>query len=156
MSDAKLFWFGFDEDTTFQTNDLPVDEGLSTAVLLSLFVDKRASLEQLESIVEDPRGFWGDSDQDVHGSHLWLIDREKITPTLLEKIKSYAESALRWLLNDEIASEVNVDISRTGTYSIQMNVSIRQGTNKIYQYLWDAHKNETFSTENINIQIEAL
>ena len=66
--------------------DLLADDGLETAVLLSLFSDRRAREEEIPPGQTWRRGWWGDllaDDQDQIGSKLWLLEREKQSPTVL-------------------------------------------------------------------------
>lgn len=85
---------------------LAEDNSLTTAVLISLFSDAR---------VDGQRGWWGDSYQDktqaprdLAGSRLWLLERAKQTPQTLKDAQIYAEEALSWLLEDGLASRVDV------------------------------------------------
>jgi phage gp46-like protein len=97
-------------------NGLQVDDGLETAVILSLFQDARATGDELAEAGLTPdqnRGWWGDSfpeiDGDVEGSKLWLLARALRSDESLARGKTYAEEALQWLLDDDIAREVNVE-----------------------------------------------
>lgn len=92
---------------------LEEDTGLETAVMLSLFTDRRAEDgDALPGSADDKRGWWGDSYAkvagDKFGSRLWLLSREKQTPMVLVRAKRYAEEALAWLIEDGIARAVNV------------------------------------------------
>lgn len=88
---------------------LEFDEGLETAVVISLFTDRRAEPGDIEN-PEDRRGWWGDTFPDIPedkiGSRLWLLGRAKTTEETLELAKLYDEEALAWLLEDRVASRV--------------------------------------------------
>ena len=87
--------------------DLGNDDGLETAVLLSLFTDRRVRPEELPPGVSWRRGWWGDGlndDQDQTGSKLWLLHRAKRTPDLLVRARGYASEALAWLVGDGVAT----------------------------------------------------
>lgn len=89
------------------------DAGLETAVILSLFTDRRAEDgDALPGGSDDKRGWWGDTYAEVagdrFGSRLWLLSREKQTQSVLVRAKRYAEEALAWLIEDGIARAVNV------------------------------------------------
>jgi phage gp46-like protein len=66
----------------------------------------------------DRRGWWADAyaeiDGDLIGSRLWLLDRSKTTPDVVADAKAYAEEALAWLKDDEIAQKVAVRTGRSG------------------------------------------
>ena len=56
---------------------LRAERGLRSAVLISLFTDRRAEPGDVPE-GEDPRGWWADvlgEEGDRIGSRLWLIDR---------------------------------------------------------------------------------
>lgn len=96
---------------------LTEDEGLQTAVIISLFTDRRAEVADLpaDATGHDRRGWWGDSFAEVEGdrigSRLWLLAREKKTQATLLKARDFAKEALAWLLDDGIARGVIVATS---------------------------------------------
>jgi phage gp46-like protein len=101
------------------------DAGLGTAVLLSLFLDRRADADDA---LPDPaaaaaigpvparRGWLGDAlapragevPVDRIGSRLWLLSRAKQTTETLRLAEDYAREALAWLLDDGLVTEVTV------------------------------------------------
>ena len=101
-------------DIAIENGDLARETSLRTAVLLSLFTDRRATPEELARFGgDDARGWWGDSiaevDGDQFGSKLWLLGREKVLPETLNRAREYARQALSWLVEDGVASEVRVE-----------------------------------------------
>jgi phage gp46-like protein len=92
-------------DLAILQNDLKPEEGLRSAVLLSLF-SNRYDPET------DAGGWWGDLVPvvagDLMGSRLWLLARAKRTPEVLELAKNAAQEALQWLVDDLVASSVDV------------------------------------------------
>jgi len=114
--DFDLVGGDFDFDSSAQ--DLEFDDGLETAILISLFSDRRA---KEDDILPDPgnrdrRGWWGDlvSNGDLIGSKLWLLDREKTTPNVLIRAKQYVQEALQWLIDDGAAVKIRVETERQG------------------------------------------
>ena len=94
--------------------DLVAEEGLKTAVLLSLFTDRRAEEDdELPAEESDRRGWWGDlvppAPRDRIGSKLWLLTREKLTRDVQNRAREYAREALQWLIDDRVAQSVSVD-----------------------------------------------
>lgn len=93
-------------------NDLLLDDGLKTAVQLSLFCDARAGEgDVLPSADPYRRGWWADQfepDRVSFGSRLWLLERAKLTRAVLDAARSYALEALQWLLDDAVAESVDV------------------------------------------------
>ena len=120
-------------------------DALESAVILSLFLDRRAQADDDLPAGADPRGFWGDSyeDDQVTGSKLWLIQRAKITPERLRDIKAWTRQALQWLLDDGVASAVNVQVGRVDTFEVRLTVTVDRPVGGTYQRTWD---NLTFLT----------
>ena len=86
--------------------DLSFADPLETAILISLFSDRR-----LEDI-EPSRGFWGDAlTNELTGSHLWLLERAKLVPETLRQVEDYACLALEWLVTDGHAGVVTAKAS---------------------------------------------
>jgi phage gp46-like protein len=127
-------FFGFDWSRDAAGPGLVMDDGLQSAVVISLFTDRRADANDLPTNAPggDRRGWWGDSFGDVPGdrigSRLWLLAREK------------AKEALQWLLDDGIASAVNVDAQwmdgRQGV--LQLNVEIVRASKPVTKYQFEA------------------
>lgn len=93
--------------------DLATDDGLMTAMAISLFTDGRAPAGIELPWPDSPRrGWWGDAlsviEGDRTGSLLWLLAREKQTPQLLARVRDYAAAALAWLREDGVAQSVAV------------------------------------------------
>ncbi|SNT29076.1 Mu-like prophage protein gp46 [Noviherbaspirillum humi] len=115
--DIELFWNGpgARADIGFAGGDVACDHDIKTAVLLSLFTDRRA---EGDDALPDPaasrRGWWGDALDGVGagrriGSRLWLLGREKQLPEIVARAREYAQEALQWLVDDGVASRVTVD-----------------------------------------------
>lgn len=115
MTDLALTWDpeAAAADLAITANDLASDEGLETAVLLSLFTDRAAEPgDVLPERDTDRRGWWADAlpvvDGDKLGSRLWLLARSKATPDVPSRVEEYAREALAWLTEDRVASKVDV------------------------------------------------
>lgn len=115
MTDFALKWNSAltVADLEVAANDLRSDEGLETSVMLSLFSDRRAeSGDPLPDGEQDRRGWWGDShpvvEGDRFGSRLWLLARAKPTEDTRVRAEEYAREALQWMLDDRVASRVDV------------------------------------------------
>jgi phage gp46-like protein len=100
------------------TGAVAEDDGLATAVLLSLFLDRRAeadddlpepaALNARRGWIGDALAFPGTDDADRIGSRLWLLRRAKQLPETLRLAEDYAREALEWLVADGLAAEVAV------------------------------------------------
>ncbi len=131
-------------DLALESGDFKADNGLETAVLVSLFTDRFVPFADLPENVEDPRGWWADALSDVAGdrigSRLWLVfDRGKLDVNAQNDAKDYAEEALAWLVDVGLASRVIVETSvATG---VQLTISVRifrpTGDSIPFKYIWD-------------------
>lgn len=140
--DMKIDFNGTAFDTSFDGYDLASERGLRTAVIISLFTDRRAEPDDvIPDGTTDRRGHWGDAyldnDNDSIGSRLWLLAREKQTQDVLNRAREYCIEALQWLIDDNIASAVNVTTEwlRRGVMAIY--VIVLQGDNQLYQDIFN-------------------
>lgn len=136
-------------DFELDNGDLLREEGLETAVRISLFTDARADeFDDLDD-PNDKRGWWGDQlseyEEDKIGSKLWLLKRSKTTQDVVSKAKIYALEALEWMVEDEVASNIDVITEAIGEPSekiLAMAVMIKKFDNTIevfkFDDLWNA------------------
>lgn len=151
MSDIRTAFKSFESgaDIALDGYQLAVDEGLETAVILSLFTNARANDDDvLPQGSTDRGGSWIDSyplvDGDKFGSRLWLLQSEKITQEALNRAKQYAQEALAWLVQDGVASRVEVEpfIVRKyvlGVLGMRIGIYRPDGTVVGFRYenIWD-------------------
>ena len=102
------------------------EDPLVRAVIVSLFTWRRA---RPDDATEGPRmGWWGDTTSAVTsdriGSRLWLLAREKVLPATINRAREYAREALEWLIEDGLASRVEVTAERRGTDGIALSATI--------------------------------
>lgn len=143
MSDIKLVI----KDRCFELNlkngDLEADDGLETAVAISLFTDKRVTTEEVPAGETSKRGWFGDLfpevDQDKIGSKLWLLQRSKRTTETLRKFEDYCREALQWLIEDGVSGSINVEASydTNGHLSCLIDISKPKGRTSRFSLLWD-------------------
>lgn len=131
MSDLRLTWNATANaaDFSITANDLTKEDGLETAVLLSLFLDRRADDgDVLPAPDSDRRGWWADDfpivDADRIGSRLWMLSRSKATVDVLSRTEQYAREALQWLLDDRVAERIEVSATTPIRGMIVLEVSI--------------------------------
>lgn len=120
---------------------LAVDDGLKTAVIISLFTDRRATAaDTLPDAGSDRRGWFGDDysgiEGDQIGSHLWLLAREKQTAETLEKARRYALDSLAWLKADGVVESVAVQASwlRAGVLLLEIDIERADSTSARYRF----------------------
>lgn len=112
---------------------LDTDDGIETAVIISLFTDRLAEADDvLPDNSGQRRGWWGDSFPDIEGdrigSRLWLLAREKQMPSVLERARAYAKEALAWMVEDGVARGVEVEAEFQGIGTIALGVTILRAT----------------------------
>ncbi len=160
-----LFWSTFFGSTSFgavplgdwrvapktgrNAGGLDESDPLGTAVILSLFTDRRAP-EGWRPEEADRRGWWGDGAVPAgengreDGSWLWLLRRETVSEDNVRLAKSYTQEALQWLVDENVAASVDVttgviDHPRRG---IWMNIEITAPSGALildrkFARLWD-------------------
>lgn len=128
-------------DCGMEAGDLVAEGSLRTAVILSLFLDRRANDDDiLPNDSDDRRGWWADTvapmtdygigggsaSGDHIGSRLWLLSREKQLAGVLERARHYAEEALTWLVEDGVATAVQVTATnpRQGWLVLEVTVTL--------------------------------
>lgn len=153
MGDIALIWSEQNAGDILTAGfDLQTDDGLETAVIMSLFTDRRVSTdEELPAGEPSRRGWWGDVAPevpgDIIGSRLWLLNREKSLATVVVRANEYAREALQWLIDDKVASRVDVlaESTRFQEMDIQVTVYRPNGDSAQfrYNYAWQAQAAKT-------------
>lgn len=109
-------------DLALDGYDLATEGGLHTAVIVSLFTDRRAeSDDEIPDGSGDRRGWWADP---ALGSRLWLLARAKETPDTLARARAYAIEALQWLIDDGVATAVDVTAEWAQRFVVGLRVVI--------------------------------
>lgn len=141
-------------DLALEGGDLATDPTLETAVIVSLFSDRRAAqTDELPSGCTWRRGWWGSQlpemggDERQWGSHLWLLSREKQTEETRRRAEQYAREALAWMIEDNVASAVGVRAEWTGMGRLALRVDIHRpdGVSETYSWatIWQATEDHT-------------
>jgi len=120
MADIAFIFKGFEADLSVLLDDLATDDGLETAVSISLFSDRRASPNDVLSDRDlfegrnDKRGCWLDTypevEGDLIGSRLWLLHRAKSQQVVVNRAGEIIAEALQWMIDDGVASRVESDV----------------------------------------------
>jgi phage gp46-like protein len=134
-------------DWQLENGQLSMDDTPSTAVILSMFTDRRAEeSDEIPDGSDDRRGWWGDTfpekPGDVYGSRLWLYARNKDHPATLEVVREAAEQACAWLTDDGVAARVEAEAARLRSGVLSLTVAItrpdRTRTDIRFADLWEA------------------
>lgn len=143
MADIRTTWVGTEGAWTVEGPDLAADDGLQTAVILSLFTDALATpLEAASAGVTDRRGWWGDAYPavagDTIGSRLWLLTREKRIAQTIERARVYARDSLQWLVDDGVVQSVEVEAEAQGTDRLALAIAITRRAQPVSRYRFEA------------------
>ena len=114
MSDFALTWLDGTADLSIVDDDVKADDGLRTAVSLSIYLDRRAEEgDVIPDGTDDRRGYWADEflpdANDRIGSRLWLLERSKITEELRPLAEFYLRECLAWMITDGVVREVGIE-----------------------------------------------
>lgn len=140
-------------DWAVANGDLAGDDGLYTAVAISLFTDRLANPDDaLPAANGDRRGWWGDAylpllaagQVDHVGSRLWLLARAKQIPETAQLARAYVQEALAWLVDDGVAASVAVPLPTFSPAGLmEIDVTIAEQTpggavvNRRFTALWN-------------------
>lgn len=130
-------------DLIIEDGDLKADDGLETAALISVFSDKRVTLEELPFGHDKQRGWWADlvsePEDDQIGSKLWRLEATgKVNNDAVINLENILRDAFQWMLDDGIAATVTVTAERKDQV-IEGDVKIFKpsGDDIPFKFLWD-------------------
>lgn len=141
MEDIRTTWKVYTGDWQIVSPGLEIEDGILSAVIISLFTDRQADVSDPLPSEGDRRGWWGDALSDIEGdkigSRLWLLSREKQMQSVVVKAKEYATESLMWMVEDGVASGINVraEIVRDGVLGI--SVEIYRPKKTVVKYLFE-------------------
>lgn len=139
--------------------DLLGEEGLATAVLISLFTDRLADADDAipgapptaSKGPADRRGWWGDTPADpaqakgaqaLTGSRFWLRAGWPANEKTARQIELDAREALQWMIDEKVAQSIDVTTWWSARDVVSLHVSIAQrgahGRPELfeYDYVW--------------------
>ncbi|WCT72046.1 phage GP46 family protein [Sphingomonas naphthae] len=150
MTDIALTWRDalMEADIALDGARLATDDGLLTAILISLFTDAPARPDDVLPAEGARGGWWGDAVPaqagDVIGSRLWLLSRAKRLADVAVVARGYAEEALKWLLDDGVVAAIAVETAAAGDV-LAIGVTVTRpagGGRQRYDFTWSATARE--------------
>ena len=119
-------------DIDFENGDFALTDGLDTAILLSIFAEKRASKEK----VTDPlkrRGHFSNEFANIEGyqvgSTQWLFtEQSENSESNTTQLENSVKDGLRWLVDDKICKKVIVKATQQSS-GVDVNIEL-QGNSK--------------------------
>ncbi|HAT1683972.1 TPA: hypothetical protein I8Y21_004734 [Klebsiella oxytoca] len=126
MADIAIVWRNGRGSLALNGPDLLTDNSIETAVIISLFTDRRAQpSDPLPDGTTDRRGWWADSFRPRPvGSRLWLLSREKTVPDVVTRTQTYADEALAWLKPAGLVKSVTCTAARVAHDRLQLAVAL--------------------------------
>ncbi len=129
-------------DLSIENGDLVLEPGLVTAVLASLWTDRRADQDDELPVGSDRRGYWGERRADRWGSRLWLLDRAKQIPATLRLAEDYCAEGLDWLRVEGIVDRVRVSAEWIDRGRMYLTLRFSRGANERWSTAWEATERE--------------
>jgi phage gp46-like protein len=111
------------------TESIETEEGLRTAILLSLLTRARARPDDVIPDPADRGGWWGDTYSEVpndsFGSRIWTLAGRPINAALMSDLELMIREALQWLIDDGYIGAVGVELEviKHGTIGAKIEVS---------------------------------
>ena len=144
MADIRLVWNPASAIADIRIIDGQVETGqdLETAVLISLFTDHVVDTGDVlpDPRDNDPRGWWADTYEapDLIGSKLWQVMGRIRNQDTLNFARDTAEKSLQWLIEDGIASAVDVTPSFYGKGGLRLDIQLTQARGVTqFSFVWD-------------------
>ncbi|ECR7610292.1 hypothetical protein F2C03_07000 [Salmonella enterica] len=124
--DIALIWRDGHCDIAQSGTDLLTDDSIETAVIISLFTDRRAEPgDDIPDGTTNRRGWWGDTYSETPiGSRLWLLSREKQLSSVLGRAEQYAAEALQWLIDDGLAATIAITATNPENEVLALRIDI--------------------------------
>lgn len=119
-------------DLSMIDDDLASDRGLVTAMVLSLFCDRRAEDDDKPPSGDprDRRGWWADElaeiEGDKIGSRLWLLDRSTLSNEVVRRAEEYIREALAWTIEDRVVSNLDVAVTRVKPHTLAIEIGAQR------------------------------
>jgi len=142
MTDIALFqtesqFFDFE----IENGDFKFTQGLDSAILTSLFLEKRADKSEVPR-PELRRGWIGNlSNQDPtfeKGSKLWQLEQARLNQDSLNKAVNEAQLSLQWLVDDGLYIEIRVSGEiRRASDSIRLQIVFVQSASETETRFFD-------------------
>jgi len=143
MADIALTKINSYYDFSIENGDFALTQGMDTALLMSIFCEKRADISEMP-FAETRRGWWGNTVLDTEnyeiGSKLWLLEQARRDLTSLSLAKTYAQDCLQWLIEDSLAKEIQTD-SAFSENGIDIDINIVTSSNKIVSKAYNLWNN---------------
>ena len=130
-------------DLLIENGDFKAEDGLDTALWVSLFTDARADESQVLQ-PESRRGWMGNLVSNVFerqlGGLLWLAEQRRLIQETLNEVEDYVRKSLDWMLEDGLARNIEVsgEIVPLNGLAVTITITTQEGsTDSHYVPLWE-------------------
>ncbi len=148
LADLALTWSvtRSNADLSLIDSDIASDRAMETAIMLSLFTDRRAFPDDVppSGDPDDRRGWWadevGETEGDLIGSRLWLLDRSVLNDEVLRQAQEFDREALQWMIDDRVASAITIKMTRSRDRMFHEITIDRPGRKTVsfrFDHVWD-------------------
>lgn len=111
--------------------DIETSNSFATAILYSLYGERRASREEVVS-PERRRGWIGNDDYE-NGSKIWLLEQSRITRNTLNRLEDEAAKSLQWLVTDGKAVSIDEVSASLNNGRVLLNITVRVSKDQVDQ-----------------------
>lgn len=119
----------YDSKGNLDFSDFLLENGIMSYVLVSLMTNK-----SIEGESRDNAGSRLGLDT---GSELWAELNQPFTSLLLTRVKNKAYNSLKWLIDEKIASSIDVKVDRLAQSGIRLTIKVTRSANNRFKQLWD-------------------
>lgn len=109
--------------------NLVIDDGLESAVHISLLTNRRADEGDPLPAGADPQGWCLDYMDDKGrkiGSKLWLLTGQALSPPKIQLAGQYAKESLAWMVEDGVADQIKATPQRIAHGIVGISVEIHK------------------------------
>lgn len=137
--------FDQDEDGIFdlviEDGDFKLTEGFESALLVSLFSDRRAYLDEVPD-PEKRRGWIGDlvaeTPGDKIGSGLWFYEQSRLSVDDENGVRDEAEKSLDWAITDSWITLAQAQTAKTASKrSLKLNITLTMLDGGVSSYAFE-------------------
>lgn len=131
--DAKLTLIagGLYDITIDDDGDIASEDNFDTAIIVSLFTDRRASVSEVAD-ARYRRGWVGNESNEFEiGSKLFLYFQSRLTNDVLNGVRDAAAEALQWFVDDGLALEIVAAEPVVMPNGLGLDVQIRRATGEV-------------------------
>jgi len=115
------------KDISFVNGDIETTRNLDTAVLLSIFCERRADSSEVP-IAKYRRGWIGNilmfDSLDEMGSKLWLLYQARATQNNLNRAKKFITDALEWMTKTGKIRNAIINVNYLANNAMNINIKL--------------------------------